>query len=276
MTLKSRFGPFPKPQQHGAWAMFLIPAAMSAWVAGEWRWSSLFLILSFVLIFLSHRPAVRFMRRKKFRKVEEWQSLNWVLLLAGSGIIIAGLIFLSARQWSAMILGGIVAVTMLLHLRLTLNREHMSVPGEIIGVAGLTATAPVIYLFQHGVMDALGWVLWMVNFLYFAGSIFYIKLKVRYQPRSEEPNISGKLKAGLPALTYSILVVIYLLVITVIRGYSWYFLMAYLPSVAKVLTGIFQWQSKANLKVSRYGFVELTHAILFGILTILGFVSTTS
>ncbi len=241
---------------------------------GEWRWSSLFLILSFILIFLSHRPAVRFMRRKKFRQVIEWQSLNWALLLAGSGATIAGYLFLSAHQWSAMILGGIAAVTMLFHLRLTLNREHMSVPGEIIGVAGLTASAPVLYLFQHGSLDAQGWVLWMVNFLYFTGSIFYIKLKVRHQPRYEEPDVVGKLQAGLPALTYSILVVIYLLVITAIRGYSWYFLMAYLPSVAKVLTGIFRWQSKAKLKVSRYGFVELAHAIIFGIFTILGFENT--
>ena len=271
--MRFQLGSFPVPHQHGAWAMFLIPAVMAVALGQSWGWSPLFLILAFVLIFLSHSPASRFIRRWRSRRVVELESMNWALLLGGSGVILAGVIFVFHQKWNALFFGIVVGTAFLIHLWMTLNREHMSVPGEIIGVFGLTASTPTMYLFLHGNLDARGWVLWMINFLYFTGSIFYIKLKVRIQTSMPEPDLKGKLKAGLPTLLYGLFVLTYVFVITVIRGYSWFFFWAYVPFFIKAVFGLFQWQDKRSLRVNRLGFIELMHSFVFAVVCTIGFYS---
>lgn len=99
--------PFPKPRQHGAWAMFLIPAVMAASLAGEWNWAALFLIVSFILIFLSYEPAVRVVRRWKNRRILAKEQLRWIIRFAGSGALIAAIVFIRYGQWDALFLAAL-------------------------------------------------------------------------------------------------------------------------------------------------------------------------
>jgi len=271
MRIRDIWQSFPVPRQHGALVMLFIPVLTSALVADRLSWPSGLLILAFGLIFLSHQPAVSFLRRWKSRHVLDGPTFFWTSVLLGSGVILAGSLFIKQQLWGALVWGAVAGSAYLLHLRFTLNKEHLSVPGEILGVFGLTAAAPALYLFQQGEVDARGLVLWMLNFLYFTGSIFYVKLKLRIQPRQNEPGVKEKLKIGLPVLTYSTLTFIYILSITVWRGYSWFFLGAYIPFFIKVITGVFIWQTKSSLNPRRFGFLELGHALIFASLVIVGF-----
>jgi hypothetical protein len=254
--------------------MWLVPAVMSIVLAGTWYWSILLILLGFLLIFLSHQPTIRAMRRWNYRHVLDRNSTNWAIVLGGSGISLLGTLFIYYRLWSAMLLGFVVAVTLLIHLRMTLNKKHMSIPGEIIGVLGLTASAPLIYLYLHGILDVRGWVLWAINILYFSGSIFYVKLKLRYQPANEEPQFMFKLQSGLPLILYTIFVFIFMITVTAIRDYSWYFVVAFMPFLAKISTGIVKWNTRQDLKAWRIGLNEIIHAVLFAILSVIGFYKT--
>jgi len=271
MRFKDIWHSFPFPRQHGALVMLLIPVLTSALVADRLSWSSGLLILSFGLIFLSHHPAVSFLRRWIFRHTLDGPAFFWASVLLSSGALLAGYLFIKQQLWGALVWGMVAGSAYLLHLRFTLNKEHLSIPGEILGVFGLTAAAPALYLFQQGVVDARGLVLWMLNFLYFTGSIFYVKLKLRIQPRQTEPGIKDKIKIGLPALTYSTLILIYIMSITLWRGYSWFFLGAYIPFFIKVIAGVFIWQAKSSLNPRRFGFLELGHALIFAFFVVVGF-----
>ncbi len=254
--------------------MLLIPILTTLLIADRLSWSSGLLILAFVLIFLSHQPAVSSLRRWKFRRKLDGPAFFWATLLLSSGILLSGYLFIRHQLWGALVWGVVAGSAYLLHLRFTLNKEHLSIPGEILGVFGLTASAPTLYLFQQGTIDAQGLVLWMVNFLYFSGSVFYLKLKLRIQPQHHEPNIKKKIRIGLPALIYASLVLIYVTSITLLRGYSWFFLWAYVPFFIKVIVGVFTWQTKNTLNPRRFGFVELGHALVFALLIIGGFWQT--
>lgn len=262
---------FPKPRQHGAWAMFLVPAIMAASLAGGWNWAAVFLIASFILIFLSYEPAVKVARRWKNRHIVHMDELKWVFLFAGSGAIIATLVFTVHNQWIAFSFGGVVAVTLVFHLWITVQKQNLSLPGELIGVFGLTASAPVIYLFLHESLDALGWILWLINFLYFAGSIFYIKLKLRIQPQIPEANLMTKIKTARPLIIYNCILFIFLWITIWLRDYTWLFLLAFLPFIFKSIIGIFTWQTKKTLRPKKTGFIELFHSIFFLIVNILAF-----
>lgn len=272
MSIKTpRFGPFPKPRQHGAWAMFLIPSLMAVFLGQAWRGSILFLILSFILIFLAHQPAGKFLRRLRNRQTIDYPSLSWALVLGGLGAALTGALFIIQGQWWALTLGMAVAIVLALHLWITVNKKAMSIPGELVGVAGLTAAGPIIYLFSNASLDARGWVLWMLNFFYFAGSIFYVKLKLRIQPSLPEPNLALKVKVGTPLLIYGLLLFAYLFYVISVQNYSWFFLWAFLPFFIKSTLGIFTWQTKAKLKPIRMGILELVHSLVFLLLALAGF-----
>jgi len=266
-----KLGSFPIPTQHGAWAIWLIPTLMGLTLSGVWRWSTLLVVLGFLLIFLSHQPTIRALRRWRFRKQPDANSISWAVLLSGSGTLLLAVLFIFNRLWLAMLLGVIVTIAFSFHIILTLKKEQLSIPGEIIGIFGLTASAPLTYLYLHGTLDALGWVLWTINFLYFTGSIFYVKLRLRIQPSKPEPNFVGKISTGAPLLLYSFGVLIFMASVTFIRDYSWLFFVAFIPFFCKVLWGVFKWQSNIKLKPSRVGFSELAHSIYFGCVSILGF-----
>jgi hypothetical protein len=254
--------------------MFLIPALMAMALARPWRWTALLILLGFVLVFLSHAPANRIYRRWSTHHKVDREALPYLVGLGGIGILLLAGLYLVNWQWTGILLGLGTLVLLFVHLKMTRNREHLSVPGELIGVLGLTSAAPLMYLHLHASLDARGWVLWLVNFLYFAGSIFYVKLKFRVQPRRPEPALRGKLQAGAPLIYYNLFLLLFVGILTAARNYSWYFVLAYVPFWIKSGLGICRWQSRAVLKPFRVGFAEVGHALLFGFLAYLGFINT--
>lgn len=268
---KKFLGSFPKQRQHGAWAMFLVPAFMALFLNPAMVYSSLLLIFSFILIFLAHQPAGKFLRFLKITGKPDSLSFLWVLLLAGSGFLISGFLLVHYQRWDALILGGIVGLLLLMHLWMTLNKEALSITAELIGVLGLTASAPFVYIFNNVSLDAEGWVLWMLNFLYFSGSIFYIKLKLRWQPSHPEPSLPGKIKAGKLLIIFSIILILYLFVTIKIRGYSLLFMVAFLPFFLKAAYGLINWNTKGRQKPKSVGLLELKHSMIFLFLTLLAF-----
>ncbi len=266
-----RLGRFPTPRQHGAWAMFLVPSIMTVSLSGSQWIPSAFLIFSFVFIFLSHQPASKLLRRWKNRGVVDSGSSLWTIILGGLGVLLGSMCFVYNGQWLPFLFGGIVAVALGTHLWLTANKEGMSILGELIGVFGLTASAPILYLFNYGALDARGYVIWMVNFLYFGGSIFYIKLKLRIQPTIKAPSFYEKIWAGVPLIAYSGLLFIYLFFALYIRGYSWLYLWAFSPFFLKNVMGVFVWYTKKQAKPNRVGIYELFHSLFFLLMNIMAF-----
>ncbi|MFQ6615656.1 MAG: YwiC-like family protein [Fidelibacterota bacterium] len=272
-TIAYRLGPFPVPRQHGAWAMFLIPTFMALAVARPWNWSSPVLAGAYVLVFLSHRPAGQVVRAWGSRRSVDPSSLVWTLILGGSGAGTVVILLAIHHVWIGFLLGILVGATFGLHLRMTLHRRHMSTRGEMMGVFGLTAAGPLTYVFVQGTLDPLGWFLWLINFLYFAGSVHYVKLKLRVQPSTTRPPVLGRFRPGLPSLVHSLVVLAVVSGITLVQGTSWLFVAAYGPFVLKVFTGVFRWQDKDSLHVTRFGFTELAHALVFGTLATGAFLS---
>lgn len=267
-----RLGPFPIPRQHGAWAVFLIPTFMALVVARPWQWSSLILVVAYVLVFLSHRPAGKVIRGRGSRRGVDSSSLAWTVILGGSGAAIAAVVLAVHPVWSAFGLALLAAATYGLHLQLTLNRKHMSIPGEMVGIFGLTAAGPLTYVFVQRTLDEVGWFLWLLNFLYFGGSVFYVKLKLRAQPSLPKPFVRERIRTGFPSLMWVVFVLVMVSTTMIVaKGFSWLFIAAYIPFMAKVFTGVFRWQDKGSLNVKRFGFTELAHSVIFFLLATWGF-----
>ncbi len=263
MPSKFNLKSFPKPRQHGAWIMFLVPAFMAAGLDTHYLWPDLILITAFIFIFLAYQPFQRFLRRRIQRNTFDREALLWSSLLGGIGALLATGMFIGFQRWSAFLFGIIIVIFLFIHLIWAIRTSTLALPVEMVGVAGLTASAPMIILFNTGTLNTLGWTIWLVNFLYFAGSLFFVKLKLRIQPSMPAPSIPEKIKRGIPLLGYTACV--YFILYLLIRFYPFekLLLVAFLPFALKAVIGVFSWYDKQLAKPSRTGFYEIFHAVIF-------------
>ena len=256
--MKNKLGRFPTPKQHGAWAMFLIPALTAMVILNNVNLLPIAMLTGFVLIFLSYQPASDFLRRYKNKAVVNASSLWWVFVLGGGGAAIIVFLVGWTSQWEILLFGGVIILALNTHLWLTKNKEHMTVFGELFGVAGLTASSPVMYIYLNGNLDLQGWVLWAITFLYFGGSVFYVKQMLR-------PSTQRKFGLSLPLrlLAYNGFVLVSLSLLTLFGWVSAWMFLAFFPYVVKSLLTVNSKRGKPRLKPRQVGFLELAHSFYF-------------
>ena len=151
--------------------------------------------------------------------------------------------------------------------------------GELVGVVGLTLTAPLAAYAASGLWDLRTSILWLVCFLFFGSSVFYVKMRVaaavvgKTKARLKEGDSSfgwsEKLGLGWPVLAYhgSALALAGLL--------AWagalppLGILALAPVAAHQAVDVAQLSAAINIR--RLGFTLLAHSILFGILVVIAF-----
>jgi hypothetical protein len=145
----------PLPREHGAWGILLIPFATAVSVAGVFD-LKVALLLASVLCFYIARTA--------FLK----QNFPWTIrLLAGSAGCALPLLLVWELWWLAAF--GAVAAA------LAFRKTERSIAMQLLAIAGLTMTAPAAWYVATGKLD---YRLWLLNVLYFAGGVFYVKMHI--------------------------------------------------------------------------------------------------
>jgi 1,4-dihydroxy-2-naphthoate octaprenyltransferase len=114
--------------------------------------------------------------------------------------------------------------------------------------------------------------LWLVNALYFGGTVFYIKLKVRQQPRLPAPDRLGeRLLKSRACLTYQGVVLTVIIALVALDHVPALLPLAFVPMTLKVIYGAARWQDKHSLSLPRLGVIEVIHSTLFAVLVIAAF-----
>jgi hypothetical protein len=191
---------------------------------------------------------------------------------AGLAAICGGvLILFEPLGWLAAIglLGGSIV---LLHLWLVARRQEMSAVGELLGIFGLALGAPMAYYTATGQLDEKAAALWVINALYFGGTTFYIKLKVRQQPRVPAPDrLSDRWVAAKACLAYQVAVLTATILLVALQHAPHLIPLAFVPMTIKVLYGASRWQDKKSLSLPRLGMIEVIHSTLFAVLVVVAF-----
>jgi hypothetical protein len=161
-----------------------------------------------------------------------------------------------------------------LHLWLAMRRQEMSLMGELSAIFGLALGAPMAYYVASGQLDHTALLLGFINALYFGGTVFYIKLKVRRQPRRTVPvQLSLRFLEAKTCLGYQTMALTLIILLATLRLAPLLTPLALIPATVKVLWGAWQWQDKKSLSMVRLGFVEMFHAAAFAGLVIWAFSS---
>ena len=178
------------PREHGAWMMLYAPLVVGladgqgpllpAWldvVGLVLLVTGAFGLRVPVGVLLSRRESERGLARR-------WAIRYSELMLAG-----AVLVARNPNRIAILIVVCVAAALMASHFALSRRREHRTIFGELIGVAGLTVTSALGYFVAFGGDWMRAGVLWAVCFLFFGSSVFYVKWRVarRVMDRRAEP-----------------------------------------------------------------------------------------
>lgn len=219
----------PMPREHGAWGILLIPFATAVGVAGVWN-LPVALLLAGILCF--------YVARTSFLK----QNFRWTaILLAGSAGCTLPLLFVWKLWWLAAF--GIIAAP------LAFRKIERSVAMQLLAVAGLTLTAPAAWYAATGKLD---YRLLLLNVLYFAGGVFYVKMHIA----TAIQRTGSKLRFGAATLAYYS-------ALAVVAAWWWPVGLAFVPVIVRAFAGVVR--LTPTLRIKRLGWTEVAYSVVFAI-----------
>ena len=257
----------PLPKEHGSWAMLSVPLLVGLIVAAQWQRRSVLLFAAALGFFLLRFPVDLLIKTRRRPTSDRVWLIRWTIVYAVVTVICGAWLLIVDRLYGLLLLGALGSALLAYHWWLVEKRREMSVAGELAGIGALALGAPLAYYTATGLLDDTAALLWLVNALYFGGTVFYIKLKVRQQPREPRPDrVRERLIKARACLVYQSVVLTVACALVGLLGQPLWLLMAFVPMTAKVLYGAAQWQDKKSLSLPRLGVIEIVHAAIFAAL----------
>lgn len=254
------------PREHGAWAMFAVPLLVGIGASGKWNANLLPLALTASGFFLLRYPLMLAVksRASETRREVLRSSVIYTALTAISG----AWLLLASQLWLLLPIGALGLATLAIYLLLAARRAEMSIAGEWLGIAGLALGAPAAYLVATRVLDITAVAVYLLNVLFFGGTVLYIKFKVREQPRVVAPtaNWFQKLWAGRAAILYHALVLLVVALLAANGIVPALVAAAFVLPMCKVVQGVFTRPSRLN--VPRLGLIELAMTATFAFIVL--------
>jgi len=248
------------PRAHGAWAMWITPLIMGMMFSG-FTPGGILLFFTALTLFTTHHPVTMTLQKRKTSQFKNYLAAS--IMSSLTFIILGGFLIYQHFSLELLYIGGATIVILGFHLLLVKLKMGMTAMGQMTGIAGLTLTAPAVFIINTGTISDSSLMLWFINFLYFSTAIPYIRLKIRIQSKIHEPvSIMTKLKMGLPAITMSLIPI----VIMVLVGLK-LMIIPFIPGLLKSFWGTFVWLPGEKVRATQLGIIEFIFTMVFILLT---------
>jgi hypothetical protein len=255
---------FLVPREHGSWGMWLLPLVTGA-ITGAVHfhrfsgWGMFWFCVAATSAFLVYQPLEVLFGGSLFKihsKADRQFIAGWVFLLSLIGGMAAFDLVLLGRGrvlWFA----ALGAACFALRILLGKERRHR-VTRQILGALSLSSTAAAAYYVAAGFLDQRALLLWGANWLFAAGQIEYVQLRVRttgVQSREE------KFSAGLKLCAYHLILLFFALAATVQHVVGPLFAIAFVPALLRIVAWIMSKPAKIDFHI--LGFSELFQSLAF-------------
>jgi hypothetical protein len=245
--------------------MLYVPFVLGVAVAGRVSWPVLLLLISTSALFISRESLLIWWRARRRRK--ESREAARLLLIYLSLAVVCGLplILFYHLVWLAP-LGAIGLALLLFNGKQATLLEERSIASEVLAICGLTLTAPAAYYAASGQWDETALWLWALSALYFASSVFYIKLRIySLNPRKQEDQRRVRQSCAF----YHSFLLIALIVLSIFGGLHLFALAAFAPILVRTFWRLFNPATRVNL--TRAGVLEIVYSLGFLIFVTLSF-----
>lgn len=238
--------------------MLLTSLALGQTVSWQLNLPSLVLWPLTIAVFVLREPLALLLRPGR----SAWSRSALALWTAGLAVTIVALaaLLVVMRSTDFLFLSLPASVAFGLQLAWQRTRVTRSLPAELLGTAGVALAAPAAYFAATGVLDSIGLSLWPILFTYFAAQVAYI----RWQTRA-----AGDRRRGMLAVAVQFLAFGAFLLGSLAELLPLYSFIAFLPGLAKATLAMFT--GGAKKRVTRLGWIEVAHSVLFFALAVLAF-----
>jgi hypothetical protein len=245
------------PKEHGAWGMLYVPLALAVAAAGVWNVRVVWLALAVTLVFLARESVLAWWRARVWGRDPDNSFRMMLLYLALAAVAGAPLVAFE-RLWGLAAFGAAAAALLVWNGQQAAKREERTVPTEVLGIAGLTLTAPAAHYVALGRWEATGLWLWAASALYFTSSVFYVKLRVltAHPKRPQELESVRRwcffYHAGLAAAVVAL---------AALGVASAAIVLAYAPILARAFWRL--WRPARRLVLKHVGVLEIVYSVVF-------------
>ncbi len=268
MALTTNWRPL-LPREHGAWAMFLAPLLVGIGAGGIVNAQVALFALTAFGFFLFRYPLMLAIKSKSIKaRRTAWQwSAAYGVLTAFAG---AALLFLS-RLWLLFPIVLLGFISLVVYLWYAAHRAEMTTLGEWVGIAGLALGAPGAYLVATHMLDATAAALYFLNVLYFGGTVFYVKFRVREQLKlaKNAPDCRSLPRAGWITLLYHFLAIGAVVLFALLGFVPALVPLAFALPMCKTIGGVLTPAARVNMR--RLGLIEVGLTTLFALVVLFAY-----
>lgn len=259
------------PREHGAWGMLLVPLITGAAVGlldGGRAMPLAPLTIAVLALFWLRTPVESWIGAGpvKARSSREFALVRKAALaLAGVASLALAWLFWGGRNTGLLWLGAAAGAAFLGQAMVKQAGRKYRTAAQLIGAAGLTATAPAAYYVVTGLFAAPAWALWMANLAFAGNQIQFVQLRIR---AAKALTVAEKATIGRGFLAAQCTLLVLLTVACAGGFFAWLAALAFAP----VLFRGFAWflSDGQPLAIHALGKRELVYAGVFGVLLVAG------
>ena len=262
------------PREHGAWGLLLVPlftgvvagiaAAHQLWPLALFTAAALFLfwLRTPVESLLGWGPIVA--QTSPERRTAFIAS---VALAAASVACLTGLMW-HGRHLKLLLIGAVAVSAFVVQVVLRRLGRNTRMVSQLVGAVGLTGTAPAAYYLGAGHLDARGFALWVANWLFAWNQIHFVQMRIH---GARAATFSEKFAQGRVFFFTQPLVLASLVLASLLRLVPPLVIIAFVPVLVRGTRWFFRGPEPLDIK--KLGWSEMTHAVVFGILLVITFLS---
>ena len=253
----------PIPSEHGAWMMLYAPLVIvMAGLGVQDIIPAAALVIAISAAFLGQHAAGLVFRGRSTPNIWGWLGGYTFLFLSSSSVLI-----LKYGFFDLVWIGGLALVFLsrqVLKVWRARKRVDHSIFGEVAAVGAMALTGPAAYMLATSTIDRIAVGVWAACLLYFAGSVFYVKMRVSASACKSEISRSHRWKLGRSLVLYEGFLVLVLSAGTALVEGVAVVMIGFLPSVARALWGFVRLDYKP-VSITRIGVGEIFYSLWFGI-----------
>jgi hypothetical protein len=256
---------FRFPREHGSWGMFYVPFVLGWLAAGRGGWPVLLLLVASSAVFLSRENLLFWWRARRYRKDSD--ASGAALFACAAAAAMAGAPLILVWKLYALIPLGLIGVAALLATaELTVRRQGRSAATEFLAIAISALNAPSAHYAAFGRWTAEAPWVWVLSTLYFASSIFYVKLRVQDAHGKRAGEVS---RARRRCAVYHAVLAAALAALVLTRSLPLFAAIAFVPVLTRAFAQLLSPSRELNL--ARIGWLEVTWSAIFLLLVGVGY-----
>ena len=245
--------------------MLYVPFVAGALVGGSFSLRIVLLFFAITFFFIARESLLAWWRGRRQARPAEGSGRTALIYLALAALSGAPLVLVYKLYWLA-VPATVGVILLAINAEQAARRQDRTLSGEFMAIGGLTLTAAAALYTGSGRWDITSLWLWAMCALYFASSVFYVKLRVyTMSPRKEE----ARRHMWWASAGYHLFLLAGLAAFAATGSLSLFALVAFTPVLGRTFWSLFKPARQINLK--RIGVLEIIYSVVFLVFITLSF-----